>query len=380
METKTYQFFISCVPGFEDILAYEIKHYLNDDSILLTKIKGGIEVTLPIEIGFALNQHIKSASRVLIRIEQFKCKDIPKLYQKVSKIPWAKWLLGANPNIKSESHQSRLFDDRKINQAVLDGIELFFNSNPRKKKYIELYEAHSPSPTIYVRFEADVCTISLDTTGELLHLRGGKELPGLAPIRENMAYALLAFLLSKTSGEKFRLIDPMCGSGTFLLEAVRFISPNDGREFSYQLTPLFLELKNKIEFKSEKAFNPFVEIIGCDINPEIVNVAKKNLEGQNIKINLQSVFENQPHPADNPTLVIVNPPYGKRVKSETDPINLNFFKNIISACYKNYQFKLMGIIIPSDYQFKSFDQFKIVDQLKFRNGGIPVVFYIVEVK
>jgi hypothetical protein len=58
----------------------------------------------------------------------------------------------------------------------------------------------------------------------------------------------------------------------------------------------------------------------------------------------------------------------------------NFFKNIIVSCYKNYQFKHLGIIIPSDYQLNSFDHFNVIDQLKFRNGGIPVVFYILESK
>lgn len=380
METKTYQFFISCIPGFETILKNELQSFLKDESIPITQLKGGIEVNLPIEIGFTLNQKIKSASRVLIRLEEFKCKDIPKLYQKVAKMPWAKWLLGPNPIVKSESHKSRLFDDRKINQAVIDGIQLFFDSNPRKKKYIELYEAHNPTPVIYVRFDSDVCTISLDTTGDLLHFRGGKELPGLAPIRENLAYALLAFLKSKTADKEYRLIDPMCGSGTFLLEASRFNSLNDQRQFSFQLAPAFLELKNKVNVLANEIHQPFVEIIGFDINSEIVEVAQKNLKGCNIAIKEKSVFEIGKMHSERPTLIIVNPPYGKRVKSQTDPINLNFFKNIITSCFANYEFKLMGIIIPSDYQFTAFDRFKIVDQLKFRNGGIPVVFYIIESK
>lgn len=380
METKTYQFFISCIPGFENILAQEIEHFLNDKSLNILALKGGVEVNLPLEIGLSLNQYIKSASRVLIRIDEFKCKDIPKLYQKVSKIPWAKWLLGINPNVKSESHQSRLFDDRKINQAVLDGIELFFNSNPRKKKYIELYEKLTEPPTVYVRFNADLCTISLDTTGELLHLRGEKALPGLAPLRENLAYSLLNLIVSKVPKNQYRLIDPMCGSGTFLLEAARYLEPNNQRTFSYESIPQFLELKNKNYEASNQSPNPFAEIIGCELNPEIVKVAEKNLSNRNISIFAQSVFDHHPKTSKLPTLIIVNPPYGKRVKSETDPINLNFFKNIIVSCYNNYQFKHLGIIIPSDYQLNSFDNFKVIDQLKFRNGGIPVVFYILESK
>jgi putative N6-adenine-specific DNA methylase len=245
---QLFKFFIIIPIGLESIAEIEIKSkwtvYFKTQVPSLKIELGGIEVECLLFEGLYLNNILKSPTRVLMRIDEFKCRDAPKLFNKISKIPWAKYLLNEKVNVEASSSESRLFDSRKIESATVDGIKNFIHSNPLKKKYLTHPQANQYQASVYIRIVHDICTVSLDTSGEILHKRGEKELSGFAPIRENIAFSLLFSMLKDVSESDLNLIDPMCGSGTFLIEAARLNHTVHQRDFSYHLFPIYIEEKD----------------------------------------------------------------------------------------------------------------------------------------
>lgn len=382
------RFFIVYPVDLEDLGLVELKEkfaqHFADSLISLTIVKqipGGLEIECPLHIGLRLNTILRTPTRILLRLAEFKCRDAPKLFQKISKFNWSPWLIGQTPEVESATANSRLFDSRKIEKAIQDGVLQYYRHKPVKKKYLEHLATTDLKnlPKIYFRCVDDVCTLSLDTTGERLHLRGEKTLTGLAPIRESLAALLLKELQAHLRADTYTLIDPMCGSGTFLFEANDSNAVTVGREFSYLHTPVALDDKTilkKLEAGDNESY--FSNLLGFEINSEVVKLAKKNCENTKIKIEQADLFNETPIIA-KPSVVIINPPYGIRVGERgigEEEINLAYYLKVIAAVKKKFSPELLGIIVPNDYKLKSNKDFTIHSARAFKNGGIEVVFYI----
>ena len=383
-----YNFFIIYPVNLEDLGLIELKekfkqHFPNDSLTILKTIPGGIEIECSLVLGFKLNTILRGPTRILLRLAEFKCRDAPKLFQKASKFSWSPWMIGQTPTIESSSTNSRLFDSRKIEKALSDGINQYYKHQPVKKKYLDHLAKTDLSllPTLYFRAVDDVCTISLDTTGERLHLRGDKLLTGLAPIRENLASLLLTHLTRHLNPDKkYTLIDPMCGSGTFLLEAYQANAIAVDRPYSFQHIPLYLDrpLTKKVElnFVENKTFT---KLVGFDIDSNVVSLARSNCQGRTITISEGDIFETKPVDKEliESPVVILNPPYGIRVGEN---INLAYFVKLISSIKMKFNPERLGMIIPADYLLKSSSSYKVLSTKAFKNGGIDVVFYVLEFK
>lgn len=362
-------FFLTFPVGLEILGESELNlkwplFFPNENYKIETRVMGGLEISCKKEIGFLLNHILKCPSRILMRLTSFKCRDVPKLFQRTSKYNWAPYLLSVNPKLHIAATESRLFDSRKIEKAFHDGVAEFFRHQPMKKKYMELKVNFAPE--IFIRFLDDTCTFSLDTTGELLHKRGDKTAMGHAPIRESLASLLLMGL---GSDEEATLIDPMCGSGTFLSESLDFFKVNNIREFSYQNTPYFRELKTKPILPQDQNKKLFNKHIGFDIDTKMDH---KDIEFKNI-----DVFKANSTNEKN-CFIIVNPPYGKRIGDKNE-INPSYYLKILESIKINYSPNLIGIIIPEEHNFK-IKNLTVVRSYAFKNGGIPVIFYVLTCK
>jgi putative N6-adenine-specific DNA methylase len=379
----TANFFLVYPLNFEDLGALEIeeklKTYFPEESYTLEKLYGGINLICSIRIGVSLNHILRSPTRILLRVTHFKCRDFPKLFHKISKINWSFLLLGVPPPVEVSSKSSRLFDSRKIHKAVEDGIKEYYRKQPAKKKYLDLADTipFEELPRIYLRFEDDICTISIDTTGKRLHLRDEKLLTGHAPIRENLAYLLLTeleiHLKNKTYGN-FQLIDPMCGSGTFLLEAKNRNSLTTNRVFSYQKIPLAMDVPIDFKQQGELSQSKFETFLGLDIDENIVEQAKKN--STDIDILHDDFFSHKNFDFSNP-VIVTNPPYGIRVGSNIDS---HFYEKIIEQSYRKFSAKFLGIIIPNEHTIRLPAFCKMLSKRDFSNGGIAVSFYVLELR
>lgn len=380
------RFFLVYPIDLEDLGLVELKEkfslHFSNTFTLLRQIPGGLEIECPLHCGLQLNMLLRTPTRILLRLCEFKCRDAPKLYQKVSKFNWAPWLIGQTPEVESASTNSRLFDSRKIKKAIQDGVLQYYRHQPVKKKYLDHLAKTDPGnlPKIYFRCVDDLCTLSLDTTGERLHLRNEKTLTALAPIRESLAALLLLELQSHLPKDQYTLIDPMCGSGTFLLEAHDFHSVTQTRNFSYLHMPVVLEEKSFIKTIDDTKGEPFFShLMGFEINPDVIRQAMKNCETKNIVIKRSDLFD-ETITRISPSAVIINPPYGIRVGergTKEDEINLDYYKKIVLTIKKKFTPKLLGIIIPKDFLLKSTQDFKIISCRPFKNGGLDVIFYVI---
>lgn len=385
--TDTVRFFLVYpldleAQGLQELEEKFLIHFPHEKFNLIKKEAGGIEIECSLQSGLYLNSILRTPTRILLRLTEFKCRDAPKLYQKISKFNWANWLIGQIPEVHASATNSRLFDSRKIIKAIQDGIEQFYRHKPVKKKYLEYFEQSKSKelPKIYFRAIDDICTLSIDTTGERLHIRGEKILTGLAPIRENIAALLLKILEKNLNSNEYTLIDPMCGSGTFLLEAASSNAITTSRDFSFLHLPVYLDstIKIVLDKKNEQSF--FRNYLGFDINPEVIKMAQDNCQSiNNISLSHGDLFLSKKKTDIDKSAVIINPPYGIRVGSDLG-IDINYYLKIINAINTVYAPTFLGIIIPSDYKLVNSKEHTIVSKHPFKNGGIDVVFYVLKFK
>lgn len=359
-------------------------HFKESSLIVKSIDDGGLLISCELSHGLLLNHILKSPTRILLRIAEFKARDFPKLFNKISKLAWKDYFLGQIPEVETASTNSKLFDSRKISKAIIDGVMECYKKQPVKKKYLDMalnVEIQKNLPAIYYRSVDDLVTISIDTTGERLHKRGEKVFTGLAPIRESFAALLLRALTRDiTQLQDFALIDPMCGSGTFLLEAYDQNSINLDRSFAYQYFPIAMDdiqLKTHLKELQNRSLDSFKEYLGFEINPEIIDLAKKNCSEKKIKIIEADLFKTKNETIlKQKNFVIVNPPYGHRI-GEKSEITLSYYAHLISTIKKNYAPTRLGIIIPDEYCYKP-DRRELHSSFAFKNGGIPVTFFVLD--
>ena len=205
---ETHDFLAVGTPGFENVLLTEVQTLpgVSDAKI----VRGGVEFRGPFTTVYHANLQLATAHRVLWRVAEFLAQSYPMLYNKAVKVPWERFL-GFEKQVRFSvsSRSSRLHYPPKIAEMVFSAVQtavLPLGLHPDLSDEATL--------SVHVRLFQDRCTLSLDTSGEHLHRRGYRTHIGDAPIRET-----LAAILETVNFRQFELIvDPMCGSGTFLLE------------------------------------------------------------------------------------------------------------------------------------------------------------------
>ncbi len=348
-----------------------------------------------------LHYYLKCPTRILLRINEFKVRDVPKLFGKMSKFNWKPYLCGQTPSVSVSSHNSRLFDSRKIEKAIQDGVLEFYKKQPIKKKYQEhvnqLDSDKCTLPTLYYRSVDDVVTLSLDLSGELLHKRGDKIMTGLAPIRENLASLLLQEFNQHLSNEQISikniksLIDPMSGSGTFLIEAHDQYQLKKDRDYAFLHTPFFIENQLIIEkhfqtLPQSLGKSSFDNYIGMDQSEDILKQATMNKKDRPIHLVRHSFFEGYELDKNkvelfnsNDLYLITNPPYGVRI-GDKETINTVFYEKCVTEYIKIFKphLKLLGIIVPKEHSPR-FKDVKVKSKRPFKNGGLDLNFYVCEI-
>lgn len=357
------EFFLICHIGLESQLLQELQWkwplHFDDAKLNCESIPGGILIVCEREKGLLLNKILKCPSKILLRLKKQKCRDIPKLYNIIKKYPWKDFLVQTQVDFKCSAKKSRLIHTKKIEKACSDALTDYFNGNKLKQSMLDEH-SNDPKQTIYIRLYEDELTISLDTSGELLHIRGDNAFRGHAPIRENIASLLLTQVFINLPKGKYQLMDPMCGTGTFLTEARDYFHLNT-RQYAYEsLNPKFMGDMSSIEDK----VSPWqVDLIGSDIDP---NIIEKIQHQPKIVLKQADFFKEEPavHPK---RVIIMNPPYGKRVKILDD--KMEYFKSLQQRIQKLYQPILSGIIVPLPFanSLKG-------EKIYFKQNGISVAF------
>ena len=310
-------YYVVTAPGFEALCCHELVG-LGIDSQSMTVKPGGVTFPGRLIDGQRANLHLHTATRVLMRVDSFMATNLRQLAKKADHIAWELFFsLDEHPEVKVSSHRSRLYHTEAIAQKLKDSIAR------------RLMQAGRALPlagpqTLYARVVDDRFVLSVDSSGEPLYKRGLKSGSARAPIRETLAAAIL---FSAGYDGKMPLVDPMCGSGTFSLEAAimaKRIAPGLNRDFAFMGWPSYSEnqwafLRREAESRIETLDRP--RIFASDIDPRacerLVETVVQNELNDAIAVEQKDFFHIR---ADDygraPGLVVINPPYGIRLGSQ----------------------------------------------------------------
>ncbi|MCM2281450.1 MAG: hypothetical protein NDI61_06345 [Bdellovibrionaceae bacterium] len=392
------KFFIIVPPGLEEIAAVELRLWLREWGVefdgtqspqpVLQRHRGGLELELPLELGFALNHVLKTASRILVRVEDFGCRDFPKLFRKSRAFPWNDWSFpqAPSPAVSASSHRSRLRLKKRIEETCVEGFRAW-----RKAHGGPVDEFREPKPSLFVRLEDDICTFSMDTSGEHLHKRGYRTDVPEAPLRETIAAALVLKLLEGADAQReWTLVDPMAGSGTLLLEAAG-LGNRLKRAYAYRDFAMVRERRVSVR-PVEQMGRPvqlprFSQLLGVDRSADALRAARANAERGAGDVNPE-FLEGDLVAAQEPEFssqlpqngaVICNPPYGERLKIEGSLTG--YYSRLIAAIESRLAPERVGLLLPAkaDAQRIAWPRaWRPVSATRFSNGGIPVIFHVCE--
>ena len=291
-------------PGLEDALLQEVK---GKGFKRPRAVPGGVVLLGGWPDVWRANLWIRGAGRVLARIASFRVQHLAALEGRARHLPWARVLRPDVPfRVEAHCAKSRIYHSG----AAAERIETVIRKT--------LGAPHSPEAevTIRVRIEADHCTISVDTSGELLHKRGYKQAVNAAPMRETMA---ALFLRQCGFDGNEPVLDPMCGSGTLIIEAAEIaarLNPGRARRFAFeQLASFDPEAWARMRATSP-ARVPSVTFHGSDRDPGAIAMSQANAERAGVAGFTrfrEAVISDLAPPPGPPGLVLVNPPYGHRL-------------------------------------------------------------------
>ncbi len=376
---RTHNFFAATAPGLEHLCLSEILSLpLGDAQVSVAP--GGVEFKGKLHDCYMANLYLRCANRVLMRIADFRASSFSALEKRVSEIDWELYLPPRGGlRVSVTSHKSKLYHKGAVSQRVYDGVI--------KRTGAPLEDPSDPGSHLFIRIDSDQVTVSLDSSGELLHKRGVKPRAGKAPIRETLAAAVLK-IAGYRPGEL--LVDPMCGSGTFSLEAAmmsRNIPAGWFREFAFMKWPAFSpgrwrHLRREAEPRFVPAASPCV--FASDAREQSSKLLEEHLSAaglsNTVNVTHLDFFDLTPKGisafpgmtdkinADS-GLLVLNPPYGRRLGSSREACTL--FTDIFKKLRRDFKGWKVAVIAPKHIMPKRMAT--SFQQHPFFHGGLDLV-------
>ncbi|MBN2390048.1 MAG: class I SAM-dependent RNA methyltransferase [Anaerolineae bacterium] len=326
-----YQLFVVSAPGMEDITAREVTELGLAQGQEARSIPGGVEFSGDLEAIYRANLLLRTGSRVLVRLSTFYATAFSELHRKASRLPWERYLQPGQPvALRATCHKSKLYHSDAVIERVLDAIAGRLGAPVTLATSDDAVadggEADHPGQLVVVRLFRNRCTVSVDSSGSLLHRRGYRLATAKAPLRETLAVGMV--LASGWDGHA-PLLDPFCGSGTIPIEAAlwaRNIAPGKARNFAFIEWPGFApDVWAETLSAAIAAERPDVPltILASDRDAGAIRAAEANAAragvADDIAFSCQAVSAIAP---PEPGWVITNPPYGVRVSANKDLRNL----------------------------------------------------------
>ncbi len=300
--------FLACAPGLEPVLADEARAA---GFAAPRAVPGGVETQGGWPEVWRANLTLRCAARVLVRVGEFRAFHLAQLDKRARKFPWAD-VLRADVPVRVEtatSRKNKIYHAGAATQRIETAIAETLGAPV-------VQDAAEAAVSVKVRIEDNLVTVSLDTSGEPLHRRGHKEAVNKAPMRENLA---AAFLRQCGYDGREPVVDPMCGSGTFVIEAAEIaagLMPGRTRRFAFEDLASF----DPAAWARMKAGQPHAApapvFYGSDRDQGAIRMSEANAARAGVdaftSFACHPVSDLTP-PEGPPGLVIVNPPYGARI-------------------------------------------------------------------
>lgn len=326
LKAADISFVASTMAGLEEVLGNELLGIGGREIKLGTRA-----VSFKGDMGFLFkaNLNLHTAIRILIPIHSFRAKNSDALYREIKQMPWeelidVKKTLAVSAAINSPFFNHSLFVSQKVKDGIIDRIRDKRGSRPS-------VDLAAPDYPIHIHIREDLCTVSLDSSGESLHKRGYRSATNVAPMNEVLAAGLVAL----SGWESHRpLIVPMCGSGTIAIEAALWaakIPPGYYRSsgISKQMNAFAfmgwegfdMALYEMIYERSvQKIKEKDVRIFASDVSANVVKKAKENIKssrtGDMIRITASDLLDLHPPENEISGVLILNPPYGERMDKD----------------------------------------------------------------
>lgn len=312
---KNYTLVAPCFFGVEKMLAREIKNLGYE----IIKTEDGRVTYKTDEFGIARsNMYLRCAERVHLKVAEFEARTFDELFEGTKRINWAKYIpFGAQfPISKASSIKSKLYSTPDIQSIVKKAVV-----ESLKKSYLEtgLLKEDKEKYPIYVFIHKDKVTLTIDTSGTALHKRGYRERANKAPIRETLAAAIME-LVPWRPGRT--LVDPMCGSGTLLIEAAMKginMAPGMNREFISESwrtmdKKVWWDVRREAYAKLDE--DTQFKIYGYDIDEEALEIARENAEIAGVADYIEFRYGDATEFSSDEEygFIVTNPPYGERLE------------------------------------------------------------------
>ena len=369
MDTENIKIQIKTFFGLEAVLAEEIKKLGGRNVELKNRA-----VNCEGDLGFLykINYSARTALKILVPIEEFKAYNETKFYEKLFKFEWDDFMsvdqtFAIDSTVNSERFSHSQFMTFKMKDAIVD----FFQNRYGRRPSIE---TRSPDIKFHLHIDRELVTISLDSSGDALFKRGYRREQGEAPINEVLASGMLQ--LAGWDG-KGNFLDPMCGSGTLLIEAAMIAMDLPAqlfrKRFAFQNWKNYDEtLFNKIkEFRVERIREFHGKIVGYDIDGRMLDAARTNVESAEmedvIEVRRENFFDTKKDMF--PLLMVFNPPYDERISINDD----NFYKKIGDTFKTNYP-NTLAWLISSDLDAPKKIGLRPSRKIKLFNGKLETRF------
>jgi len=313
-----FQFFATCPRGLEALLVEELS---TQQAHKILAIDGGVSFEGNLEIMYRVNLYSRIATRVMSRVGQGSYTTEEDIYKATFKLNWPSWFkVNQTIRVKVTGVKCPLKSLDFVTLRIKDAVCDRFREEGALRPSVSVRD---PDVRIHAYLTQDQYQLYLDTSGAPLYQRGFRDVSVIAPLRENLAAGILMLTGWKPGTP---LLDPMCGSGTFLIEAAMMAvnqPPGMKRTFGFQkLTSFDESLWKKIETEATNKMRviEFLDIYGSDMDLRAVRVARHNLKVaglEEVAKVMQSDFVKLEPPTSEGVLV-TNPPYGQRIGEDED--------------------------------------------------------------
>lgn len=372
--------FAVTAPGLEPVCAAELSAL----GIAGAAVDGGVTWRGDLASLYRANLWSRTASRVVVRAGEFRARTFGELERHAARLPWARLVgEGAQVSLRVTSRKSRLYHSDAVAERVAGVLAREVRADAGVLKQDDEEGGEVAAQLVVIRFVRDVCTVSVDSSGALLHQRGYRQALAKAPLRETLAAALL--LASGWHGRS-PLIDPLCGAGTLAIEAAllaRRIAPGlaaasrEPRAYAFQAWPGYDgALWRSVVADAQSLILPGgqVPILGSDRNAGAITAARSNAERAGVAADMQLVQcpladVEAPEAAATAGHIATNPPYGVRVGQAGELHGL--YRTLGRVAAERFPGWTLALI-AAEPRLSAATGLPLLELLATRNGGIAI--------
>jgi len=365
---KKFKVVVKTFAGLEPVLEMELKA-LGAESVV--QERRAVSFSGDKAMLYKANFLLRTALKVLKPIAHFRVDKKDDLYNNARNIPWSEYMtLGKSFSIDSTVQSDLFVNSMYASLKVKDAIADYFRESVGKRPSVN---QEDPDIRVHIYLMGDYCEISLDSSGESLHKRGYRMGQGEAPINEVLAAGMI--LLAGWQGDS-DFLDPMCGSGTLLIEAAMIAKGIPAgiyrKSFGFERwldfdENLFSEIYNA-DYEKESS----VRIFGSDISVQSCAIARANIKNAGLAkvIEVEAKDFLELNPPFEQGIIVTNPPYGERLKTRSIT---ELYKSVGDVLKQKYAGYTAWIISSSEDGFKSIG-LKPSRKIELFNGAIPCSF------